>query len=590
MIDSVYLESLRTGLEPPDRSGIIGFGEKYVKFPHSDRAPRFIAKTAPWLVEPLLELTDNANVEVVCRASVGSSKTTMFETALPYIIAEDPGPTMVVTQTDDDTKDWADTRLKGVLQACDPVRELIPASKAKMKKEMMMFPHMFVALGGANLSSLQSKSIRWCLGDEVWLWPDGMLEEFRGRRHDRWNARMFLVSQGGVKGDEFSQAYGQTDQRIRHWICPKCKHRQPYLWTQVKWDDYWVNDEEGGEMDFNRIGDSVHLQCDSCNARYHDLAKNRRDLSLKAEYVISNPNAMRGYVGFWWNALSVYWIPWRVMVVQWLKAMRLRKDGDEEAFWKFKQKRLAEDRDEAKIEDRVELVGSGYLMSEIDPGSLVDGELYRFLTADKQIDHYWVVIRAWRKDGSSRLLYAGRVNTEEGIQELERRYKVTPRLVGIDAQYDTPVVYQMCARHDWTALHGSKESGFKHFASDRRKKPTVKYVSRIAKASVVGKRSKARYMFWSNEKIKDILFQLRQGRGVSWELGDDISQDYLKQIDSEKKTDIINKTTKQVEQRWVRIYKHNHLWDCECEQVVLAYSLGVLGDFYATVDDDEEKD
>ena len=79
---------------------------------------------------------------------------------------------------------------------------------------------------------------------------------------------------------------------------------------------------------------------------------------------------------------------------------------------------------------------------------------------------------------------------------------------------------------------------------------------------------------------------LRIGKGVDWEIPSDVSQTYLKQIDSEMKKDVIAPKTKQVERRWVRVYKHNHLCDCECEQVVFAYSVGILGSY--TMEEDEE--
>ena len=272
MSDSIMMDSVVEGLTPSSRDGIIKFSEREVKFPHSDRSPDFRADVAPWLVEPLEALTDNSNQSVICRASVGSSKTTMFETAIPYIIAEDAGAMGVVTQTDDDTFDWVETRLEKSLQACEPVKRLWPSGRGDIKKGLYKFPHMFITFGGANISNLQSKSLRWLLGDEVWRWKKGMVAEFKGRTHDRWNSRLFLVSQGGEEGDDFSLEYADTDQRVRHWTCTKCKEVHPYLFNQLKFKEYWVNNEEGGRMDYKRVSKSVYLECPSCGKKYKDLS------------------------------------------------------------------------------------------------------------------------------------------------------------------------------------------------------------------------------------------------------------------------------------------------------------------------------
>lgn len=568
-------------LKPASDEGIIEFAEKYVKFPHSDRAPMFKASLAPWLVEPLKELTDNANDFVVCRASVGSSKTTMFETALPYILAQDPGPTMVITQTDDDTRDWVDTRLTNVLKSCAPVAELWPRERGRIRKETMIFPHMPIFFGGASLSNLQSKSIRWCLGDEVWRWPPGMLDEFKGRRHDRWNARMFLVSQGGEEGDDFSTAFADTDQRVRHWQCTDCGQRHPYSLYDLKWDDFWIDDEEGGEMDYKRIAESARMQCPnpSCEKVYRDLPRVRYQLSLHAKYIAKNPNALKGMVGFWWNVLSVYWVPWGNLVIEWLKAMRAKSNGNDVPMWTFRQKRLGEDKTFTDDVQRPELAGSDYSLQELVPGELSEHYRFRYLTVDKQLNHYWVVIREWSPGGDSRLLFVGRVESDDDIRELQLRYKIPDKFVGIDAQYETTEVYKLCARYGWLALHGSGQADFAHYEGKKRRRRMVKrFTSKLSRVSV-GAQKFAFRMHWSNERIKDVLFAFRIGRAGDWRLPFDLPQFYFKQIDSEVKKRTINKNTKQIEERWIRVYKHNHIWDCECMQVVFAYSSGLIDDF-----------
>jgi hypothetical protein len=47
---------------------------------------------------------------------------------------------------------------------------------------------------------------------------------------------------------------------------------------------------------------------------------------------------------------------------------------------------------------------SGYTMGEFEDGHPIDGEVMRFLSVDRQRDHFWCVLRAWRADGSSRRL------------------------------------------------------------------------------------------------------------------------------------------------------------------------------------------
>jgi len=89
-----------------------------------------------------------------------------------------------------------------------------------------------------------------------------------------------------------------------------------------------------------------------------------------------------------------------------------------------------------------------------------------------------------------------------------------------------------------------------------------------------GKR--CRYIFWSNEGVKDELVRLRAAGSPQWEFPADVSAEYLDHLNSEIKKDLVDKVTKAVKQRYVKFKKDNHLWDCEAMQVAAAMMLGVI--------------
>jgi hypothetical protein len=77
---------------------------------------------------------------------------------------------------------------------------------------------------------------------------------------------------------------------------------------------------------------------------------------------------------------------------------------------------------------------------------------------------------------------------------------------------------------------------------------------------------------WSNPVIKDLLWRLKEGRGVPWlvrDLGPEMSEIYARGLDSERKRELIDRFGRAV-LRWVKI-RANHFWDAECMQVVFAY-------------------
>ena len=76
---------------------------------------------------------------------------------------------------------------------------------------------------------------------------------------------------------------------------------------------------------------------------------------------------------------------------------------------------------------------------------------------------------------------------------------------------------------------------------------------------------------------------------MSWEIPDDVSEDYIRQIDAEQKIPTTNSKTGETRDIWVRIRKRdNHLWDCECMQVAAAMMMRIMGDTESAAKEDVE--
>lgn len=239
----------------------------------------------------------------------------------------------------------------------------------------------------------------------------------------------------------------------------------------------------------------------------------------------------------------------------------------------FYQKRLAMPwKPDEEIEKFV-LHGDGYRLVEIAaaPATKIANEVARLLTADRQRDHWWVTVRAWRSDGSSRLLYFSRAQKIEEVREIQVRHGVEDQLTFQDAQHATAHVYADCVRYGWTALHGSGEDSFAHHL--RSGKEVRRFYSPLKQAAVPG--GLAPYVHWSSEPIKDILHSLRTGRGAKWETPDDAPENYVKQLSGDQKRESINKRNGRLVWRWKRV-GGNHAWDCEAMQVAAALMLRIL--------------
>lgn len=581
MNERAVLESWCSAWKPRDKRTVAEWAAEHVSIPNSARSSKFDPAASPWLAEPLEFFADNTVREQVLILPTGAGKTTLFDVAIPYIIAEAPGSILLSMQTDPDAKEHMEDRLLPILKACEPIAPMLASvDRHAKRKDAVLLPHMSLFVGGANKANFQRKSVRYVFLDEAWLIKHGLIEEARARTHSRWNARTIIVSQGGDqlvalqnerRDSELHAAWLRSDRREFSMVCPTCSEVSKWDWKNLK---YEIAHREDGTVDELAVAQSAQYECPACSTRYEDRPEVRRELSMSSRYVVTNPAGMPGHHGWHAPAMALFHERWGDLVLGWTRAQRSLSHGDSEPLKIFVTKRLAEFWREEETAPEVVLGGAGYSKADFANGELWEGETLRCMTIDRQRDHRWVLVRAWKPDGASRLIWEGKLHTSEDIEVLRSRLNVRKDFTFEDAQYETGQVYDECARYGWVALHGSQEDGFMHLPPN---KPAVKKFYSPLKRAQSPNGGRALYLFWSNEKVKDILANLRAGKGAPWETPDDVSTDYVHQIASEVKKEVVNKVTKGIGQRWVRIRKDNHLWDCEAMATVVALIKGLVG-------------
>lgn len=552
-------------LRPQFRESVLGWIEDHVSIPHSARSTRFDRTVAPWLNE-IFEAVQNDHVrQIVVAAPTGGAKTTLLECLVPYIVAAQPGPMLLAGQTDDMAKEWAESRLIPMLDACEPVAKLFPADRHSKRKTAIMFPHMSLFLVGSNLSSLQEKSVRYAYGDEVWQWKPGMVGELKKRHHDRWNRKTILVSQGAEDGHDFHDEFDSGEVREWGYVCAGCGEWRKWVWSEIHYDEHRT---ESGEFDWGRVAESVRHVCGGCEHLTPNTTAARRAMAAASRYETTPGNAVAGHRSYHWPAWAVWWVDWADLVREWLHANLMKRRGVIDDLRQFTQKRAADRWKTEQSAPDVELVAADYRLSDFMNGQTIDGEVHRFQTVDVQQDHFWSVIRAWRADGSSRLLWEGKIALVEMVRELQQRYSVKSQMVFIDTGHKTWDVYAWCARFGWTGCKGEgahviKVNGVQRLYSNMQPVQTPS--------------GPARFFLWQNEGVKDALAKLRASGSPMWEFPCDVSSEYLAQLNSEMKRETLDKRTKRMVLRWQQIgSRENHLWDCEAMQVVIAVMLKVL--------------
>lgn len=582
-------------MRPPDRRPIYEWAAENIELPAAYAMPGgFRVDPSRYMIAPLDAIKNDRIRQISCYGAIQTGKSLIVEVSIPWLLANAPGPVMWTMQSDDDAKEHAKSRFNALLRSCRQVRDILPRERHDATQTEIYFGGFFLLLNGANLNNLQSKSIRWKFNSEVWLWGQGLLEHAAGRVskfEETQSSKIFNESQGGTAGDDMDLAWQAGDQSVWSVRCAGCGHlipleffarceTEPERFAGIVWDS--DAKREDGTHDIGWAADSARWKCKRCGHEHANTAKTRAAWNASGEYVATNPTAPEAIRSFRWNALVSR--DFGALVSQWLAASELKKRGVLQAVKDFHQKRLAMPWKEDEETEKIALTGAGYALADVHakPADKIANEVSRIMTIDRQRDHWWVLVRAWRADGSSRLLYYSKAITVEQIHEIERLFAVQKQLVFQDAQHDPGAVYADAIRFGWTAIHGSGENSFTHILKSGKK--VSRFFSPLKFANVPG--GLAPYVHFASDPVKDILHRLRIGKGAQWETPDDPPKEYADQINGDQKRERINKRTGRAEWRWKKVGE-NHAWDCEGMQIAAALMLRILA--APEVEDTEEK-
>ena len=568
---------LETGIRLAYTGDPLDWLERHVRFPHSSRSTHFDRHTAPWWNAVVSDFADPACRQTFVQACTGAGKSTLLEALVCWAVAQQPGPMLSITQTDATSAEWMETRLKPVLMACEPVRELLPSNRHHTKKDGIYFPHMALLLGGANTSNAQEKSVQNLLLDECWQYSD-LITQFKKRLHDRWNGYALLVSQSFEEPHQLTEEWRSGEEFVWCHRCPGCDQWVRPDWVNIRYDEA---KNARGEWDWGAVVKSVRHECPHCQHVTPDTMAARRGLTQRSEWRSEGNDHVDGYRSRRVSAMSVYWIRWSDLVIQWCQAMDARQLGVTQPTKDFRMQRLAEP---WKLEEELpplELMPGNYFAKDFADGRKIENESVRVLTLDVQQDHFWGVVRAWKDNGQSQLLFADRIYTLDHCRDLQLRMKIENRYTMIDcAGAYAGRVYDYAGQFGWTGLVGRAEDHFT--VRGENGKPFKRYFS--ARDRVVcpttrdpsGKRAFVTFFYWASDPVKDILANLRNTGSPVWEFPQDVTPEYVRHMNSEKKRMTVDKRTKKTRLRWTNTGRANHLWDCEAMQVITAQMIGIL--------------
>jgi len=593
-VDLFFEKLLKEAFSPRERLPIVEWCEKHIRdIPYSPLRGNFSRKTLPMLAPVLTTIADFQTRRVIISACVQSGKTLAPELALCFLLSTDPAPALWLDIIDESAKDQAKSRLLPLFQNCEPMTQILPADKTRTTFRAVEFTNgARLWIGGANnKNNLQRRSIRYVFGDETWLWKKNRMKEAEARTTAFGSrGKCVFMSQGSFVGDDTALAFEESDRREWTVLCPHCNTRQPLSWRSVEWNNDAKNAQ--GEWNFERVRETIAYHCPHCGKPWENSESARAKRNATGEFVAQNPNPRTGTVGFHWNALAT--MDLGDLAEEYLTAVRISKRGDRSSLQAFYQKRLAEPWGVADLEEDAATAvamthGGGYKFGDEyldeavfsrDIGRWISQREWnaleynrepdlrlRFMTVDVQDGYFYYVVRAWTRDGSSRLVARNMVIDFASLEEARKENRVASNLVFIDAGFKTQLVKNACAARGWIALKGDRRTAFPH----RHRGIIVQKPFSVKQLAAADSGKTASFYFFSTAATKDTLAEIRAGKtSLRWEIPQDIDVRYIRQLnaeyfDAEKRMWICPQG------------KENHFFDCESMQIAAALINGVLG-------------
>jgi sarcosine oxidase delta subunit len=538
-----------------------------------------------------------------------SGKTKAAEVCLAWRVCNRPAKIQFNFPSNQKAETWNDTRWKQLIASCAALRARLSSNPDDSKKRLTLFRDgsFLIKQGVESENNRQSDSIEVQINDELYLWERPWLEEmnmrqraFRIKGVD--TAKQLNLSVGGEEDSELHDEFMAGTQEEWSHHCPGCGRLFQYEFdfrggkSNIHFDKSAAKVREDGTFDFTEFDKTVYVTCPHCGHRMDYDEHRLADMNRKGEYVVMNPNPDYSRISLHVNSFAIGRRPWAEIIHPFIKATMGRSVFATSMLKDFIIKELCGFWKEKPVVVMKDVRKGSYTRAEMRQPGFWKDEWIRVMTMDNQrgaqgdIAHRWFLVRAFSKDGKSRLVDCGRVNEWE-----EARQKQLENLVpdwaadapgpwaAVDRAHKPQQVDEVCARYKWYGLLGQEtvESYFHGKSSDYA--GSYMYFSEMREqdtgfGTADEGREFAYYYLYVKQRIEDMLADLRAGKAEEWELPADIDQfcpEYLTHINSHHQ---VMESTKNGNKLFWRGIGHtpDHLYDCECMAVVLGLMSGAF--------------
>jgi phage terminase large subunit GpA-like protein len=285
----------------------------------------------PHLVEIMDAMGDQKIPMVVGMLASQSGKSEACINTIGRHIHLDPTSILLIQPTDAGGKYFSKERLAPTISETPVLRERVSDPKTRSGDNTIQykeFPGGLLAIVGSNApSGLASRPIRIVIADEVDRYeasagtegdPVALAEK---RSTTFWNRKLIMVSTPGEEAtSRIAPEYEKSTMERWFLPCPKCGEYQPLEWSGLL---------------FKGLPQAVY-QCSKCG----HASLEHEWKSQRGKWTAQHPE--RKTRGFHTTALISFFVTWKTLVDEWIKAADESAKGKHELLQVFVNTRLAE--------------------------------------------------------------------------------------------------------------------------------------------------------------------------------------------------------------------------------------------------------
>lgn len=541
----------------------------------------FSTSVRPYTREVLECFKDSGVTDVVLCWGSQTAKTMTLMAGLSWIIDNEPSPILWLMPTEGLARSFSKTRWLPMLEDSTAMVAHFPEDRHKLTTLEMHFDHCTLNFIGSNSpANLASRPIRVLVADEVDKFAPATEKEAAAldlamqRTKSFSSSKHFLTSTPTVVEGDIWQQFLRGDQRRYYIPCPHCTQKIKLEWKQVKWE---TEKDENGKTNLQKVRQTARYECQLCGGHITDAQK---VAALRhGEWVPENASAMAGVRSY---HLSSLYAPDRKTTWGYLAVAFLEAKDSIVGLQGFVNGSLAEPwENQGAPTERTELI--------VASAEHLAQDTVKFLTVDCQAKapFFWFVVRGWDKEGNSRALDAGPLDTWQDVRDKQQEHGIADTHVCIDSGYDAATVYAECLRYGklvprslkiplfvgWLPSKGQPRRGWR----DPKVGVEVPFFLRGIDPRVGaqhGGKLELKLLEFSTDTTKDILERLRRGNvGQRWEVSDKVAtHEYWRHLDSEHKIAKLSASSGKTTYTWLprNVRWPNHLFDAEVMQTAMA--------------------